>query len=487
MSTRKLHRILRLETGVALLVGAVGAAAQGNLAPLEVTAALHPNESYVVEKTVTTPAIPPQVDVCLLQDETGSFWDDIDNLQTAAPGIYDAVVAESPSAQFAVAGFRDYPIDPFGNEGDWVYRLISTMSPDKTNWVNGVNALTADGGADTPEAQYDAIVAAVNGIDDPTLGLHDPCGFDPDPNVTRVLLVATDAPFHTPGPGAPHINDATTTAAALNAADVKLIGLKAPGAGSELDALAGATGGSVQPISSNSADIADAILAGLSNLPVKVEMTSDCEFPIGTSFEPADQTVTSGENAVFTETITAANDALPSDMPYECKDWVLLNGEPMTDEAGEIIYEHKSITVLDGFMTGGGSVFTQDGTRVTHGLELHCASALLPNNLQVNWNKGNKFHLDVLTSATCSINPNIDEEPPVAGFNTLVGAGTGSYNSVPGATIQFTFTDAGEPGTDDTAWMRIRDANGEIVLEASSSLTHGNHQAHENDDGYYIE
>ena len=65
---------------------------------------------------MTTPAIPPVVDICLLEDETGSFWDDISNLQggTTASDIYDNIIAESPGAQFAVAGFRDYPVSPYG-------------------------------------------------------------------------------------------------------------------------------------------------------------------------------------------------------------------------------------------------------------------------------------------------------------------------------------------------------------------------------------
>jgi len=63
---------------------------------------------------VTTPELPPVADICLLQDETGSFSDDLPNIVTAAPGIYDAIVAASPGAQFAVAGFRDYPVSHTG-------------------------------------------------------------------------------------------------------------------------------------------------------------------------------------------------------------------------------------------------------------------------------------------------------------------------------------------------------------------------------------
>jgi hypothetical protein len=131
-----------------------------------------------------------------------------------------------------------------------------------------------------------------------------------------------------------------------------------------------------------------------------------------------------------------------------------------------------------GFMTGGGSVFTSGGVRVTHGFQLNCDSSKTPNNLQINWGKGNKFHLTSLTSALCSDDPAISPEPPGADFDTYVGEGTGKYNGVPGATAEWTFTDAGEPGTSDTATIVVKDASNAIVLSVSGTLTNGNHQAH---------
>ena len=248
-------------------------AADPGLDPASVEALVFPGESTQVDKTVTTPAIPPKLDICLLEDETGSFADDIGNLNAAASGIFDAITAAAPDSQFAVAGFRDY--------GDaWVYRLLSAMNPAKAAWLAGVGSLTAGGGGDTPEAQYDAIVSAASGSPfGPT------CGWRADPNVTRVLVVTTDAPFHVPP--APYVNDQATTIAALNAQNIRVIGLPAPGAGGELGALAAATGGSTQPLSSNGDNIAAAILAGLSNLPVEVSMASDCAAPLSTSFAPA--------------------------------------------------------------------------------------------------------------------------------------------------------------------------------------------------------
>ena len=129
-------------------------------------------------------------------------------------------------------------------------------------------------------------------------------------------------------------------------------------------------------------------------------------------------------------------------------------------------------------MTGGGSVFALDGTRVTHGFELHCDANRNPNSLEINWN-GNQFHLTDLVSATCIDDPGISPPPPAAPFDTYIGTGIGRYNGARGATIEWTFTDAGEPGTLDTAKYLIRDSGGNVVLSVpATNLTFGNHQAH---------
>ena len=133
-------------------------------------------------------------------------------------------------------------------------------------------------------------------------------------------------------------------------------------------------------------------------------------------------------------------------------------------------------------MTGGGSVFSGDYGRVTHGFELHCNASQGPNNLEVNWSKGkkgaNKFHLTELIWSWCRDNPSIDERPPVAGLDTYIGFGKGRFNGVDGATIKFVFTDEGEPGKNDKAGIVIWDADGNQVLMVKGSLKNGNHQAH---------
>lgn len=134
---------------------------------------------------------------------------------------------------------------------------------------------------------------------------------------------------------------------------------------------------------------------------------------------------------------------------------------------------------LPGRMTGGGSIIDLVYGRVTHGFQLHCLDLTASNRLEVNWGDGEKFHLENLVTAMCTDDPNINEGQPEAGFDTYEGTGTGRYNGVSGAIAKWKFTDAGEPGKDDYAFITIVDANGNLVLDAQGKLQNGNHQAHQ--------
>jgi hypothetical protein len=124
---------------------------------------------------------------------------------------------------------------------------------------------------------------------------------------------------------------------------------------------------------------------------------------------------------------------------------------------------------VKGFFTGGGSIFTILGVRITHGMELHCSIGSLPNNLEINWNH-DRFHLESLASVSCFITS--------SGVAVIEGTGTGTLNGVSGYTITFTFTDAGEPGRMDFASYLIKDPSGLTVLPASGLLEFGNQQFH---------
>lgn len=147
-------------------------------------------------------------------------------------------------------------------------------------------------------------------------------------------------------------------------------------------------------------------------------------------------------------------------------------------------YDLDGVRALDtnctgtGRMTGGGSLFNADG-RVTHGLGTLKCDGSGPTTLQVNWGGGHKFHATALTSAFCFDDPAIAPAPPKAGFDTFVGTATGKYDGKAGATARFTFTDAGEPGSDDTGRIVVTDADGNVVLDVPTTpSSRGNQQAH---------
>ena len=136
------------------------------------------------------------------------------------------------------------------------------------------------------------------------------------------------------------------------------------------------------------------------------------------------------------------------------------------------------INPAPGRMTGDGRLFTSGGTLVEDEFQLHCNPKNGPNNLYVNWGPGNSFHQNTLTAAVCFMDTTIAGSRSEARFNTIIGTGSGTYNHAPGATVRFTFNDAGERGTNDSASIVITDANGNVVLSVSGNLAQGDQEAH---------
>ncbi len=137
---------------------------------------------------------------------------------------------------------------------------------------------------------------------------------------------------------------------------------------------------------------------------------------------------------------------------------------------------------LFGRFTGGGHQISINDVKVTRGFTLHC-DIILSNNLEVNW-KGNSFHMTEYPSeVTCSDDPAINPVPPPAPVDTITGVSMGRYNGTDGYKIEFTFKDAGEPGTSgpDQAALKIYEAANptNVVLDLPlQPITGGNVQAH---------
>jgi len=225
----------------------------------------------------------------------------------------------------------------------------------------------------------------------------------------------------------------------------------------------------------------DALLANTFHIKAKVSIPGPCLHPSGNpncGQVNWDQTLVDGLGHLF----SANNDGDVYFIDYSqsatksISDAANYHSQQFLQVALDDIVKAQTQSA-DGRMTGGGSVFTAGGARVTHGFELHCDVHDVPNRLEINW-PGNMFHLDTLISAFCFTDPSINSGHPTAPFNTYVGHGTGKLNGVPGATADWTFTDAGEPGVNDMATIVIKDASNAIVLTVSGKLDNGNQQAH---------
>jgi len=259
---------------------------------------LAPGGDETIAKTVFVPAFPPKLDVCLVVDLSGSYLDDLENIKADMPVIWDLVKDEVADVRWCLASFVDFPFSPWGDAsfGDYAYSLDQDLTPDKLTFTNAVDAMLTRNGVDTPESQYEALIelAAGFGNDVPPIG-PSPGDIPPGQNAdwrddaTRIVILTTDAPFHVAGDSGPFPYPGPTAADTTDVlvdAGIKVIGLKAPGAGTELDDLAAATGGSVQPTSSTSEDIAEAILLALEELDYDITgMPEGCE-PLDISLDP---------------------------------------------------------------------------------------------------------------------------------------------------------------------------------------------------------
>jgi hypothetical protein len=140
-------------------------------------------------------------------------------------------------------------------------------------------------------------------------------------------------------------------------------------------------------------------------------------------------------------------------------------------------YAHEGLpTIEEGRMTGGGRIAAP--FVLTHGFELHCNPSDGANNLEINWNGGNRFHLESVTDINCFDDATQNPKPPVAPFDVLELSGFGRYNGEPGAFVWVQLTDFGEPGKNDWATVVVYDADGNLVLDQTGNLQVGNHQAH---------
>ena len=314
----------------ALGLGLAGASsAQAAVTPPFFEATMNPGESQLVRKLVDVPEVPPKLDLVLDVDLSGSYVDDLPNIKALAPGLFDQVRAQAADSRFGLASFVDYPFPPWGVAGDYAFRLDQALTSSKPAWTGAVAAMATRNGNDAPESQLESLYQLASGVGREMPGTVDgdfadsgeiapaDAGFRPD--ATKVVALTTDAPFHKAGDAGPFAYPGPSladTVSALNAAGIKVIAIKAPGSGAEMDQVATATGGAVVTTGNTSAEIAAAIIAGLEQIKLDVTATPVGCAPLQVTFAPPSRPdVPGGTTVGFVETIAVPAGVTAADLP----------------------------------------------------------------------------------------------------------------------------------------------------------------------------
>jgi hypothetical protein len=307
------------------LVGGPAFAAPG-VDPATVNQSANPGTSFTVNKVVHTPAIPPKPDIVFTVDTTGSMGGAIDNVKANLHTIVTDVRGSQPDADFAVVSYKDQ------SDGAGIYQVVTPLTAIEADVQTGVDALSAGGGGDTPEAFINALYQDSTG------------SISYRADSSRIVVLIGDSSSHDPSNG----HTLTDAIAALQAANIKVVAVAVKGGGDGLDAatqasqVVTATGGQLVPASSPS-DVTNAILSGLHNLDVTV--TPDvvsCDGGLSASLNKGAVTVTSGDDVAYVETVTVAGDATQG-ATLHCTVRFLLNGT----DAGDAFVEHITVHVND--------------------------------------------------------------------------------------------------------------------------------------------
>ena len=206
-----------------------------------------------------------RLDVAFSIDTTGSFGQEIDELQEALDDrVVPSLRARVDDVAFAVSRFEDMPADPFGEPSDHPFELltpVTTYSPRVASAVASLDEPLGHGG-DAPESGAEALYQIATGEGYrassrtivPSYVGEGIGGVGFREGAFRVVVHATDAPTHVPEdygtrfPGTRSVEDA---AAALSAIGARVVGVASgERARAYLETLALATSATTAPESS---------------------------------------------------------------------------------------------------------------------------------------------------------------------------------------------------------------------------------------------
>jgi hypothetical protein len=116
------------------------------------------------DATLAFDSILQRADLFILMDTSGSMAAPIGVLQTA---MTDEIIADTsllvPDLWFGLGAFEDYPLSPYGADGNNPFELSQRTTDDAEAMQAAADALVAYSGADYPESQVPALWATATG------------------------------------------------------------------------------------------------------------------------------------------------------------------------------------------------------------------------------------------------------------------------------------------------------------------------------------
>lgn len=216
--------------------------------------------------------VPPKLDLIFVIDTTGSMWDDIDSVKASASSIVDTITASGADYRIELVDYKDHPISPYGDPGDYPSRIDLGFSTNKTAIINAINSLSASGGNDWPEAVFSGLMSAINSpwrsdANKAIILMGDAPPHDPEPvtgyTMASVIAAANNAGVAVPPPPNSINTAATATASSTDGAHIYpiLVGFDYS-ARVTFQQMADGTGGELFE-AGNASQVVDAILAAL--------------------------------------------------------------------------------------------------------------------------------------------------------------------------------------------------------------------------------
>ena len=139
-----------------------------------------------------------KVDLVFLVDQTADMAGVILNLQNSLSNIITYLSTSFSDFHIGLASFQDFPINPYGSDGDVPYRLLVPLTSDFNSVQYWINRLEAAGGGDSPESGIEALYQVATGAGLSSSGGYNigpsNIGFRPDSR--KIIIIITDATFH---------------------------------------------------------------------------------------------------------------------------------------------------------------------------------------------------------------------------------------------------------------------------------------------------